>query len=260
MGNGFCRFWSWGEFFMKRKKKRIRTRWNIKVFVIYAVTLFFIIFGIKTAVVKIAELIQGRVEAQSQEETDVTAEEETEKNADFPGAPPFTVDLLDINEYSRPGIALEKINGIVIHYTANPKSTAKQNRDYFEGLKDSHETKASSHFVVGIKGEIVQCIPSSEISYASNSRNSDTLSIECCHKDKSGKFTKETYQSLVELVGWLCQRFGLTSEQVIRHYDVTGKNCPKYFVEHEDEWEQFKKDVDVQIAVVEQEVETASQQ
>ena len=214
---------------MKRKKKRIRTRWNIKVFVIYAVTLFFIIFGIKTAVVKIAELIQGRVEAQSQEETDVTAEEETEKNADFPGAPPFTVDLLDINEYSRPGIALEKINGIVIHYTANPKSTAKQNRDYFEGLKDSHETKASSHFVVGIKGEIVQCIPSSEISYASNSRNSDTLSIECCHK-------------------------------VIRHYDVTGKNCPKYFVEHEDEWEQFKKDVDVQIAVVEQEVETASQQ
>ena len=47
---------------------------------------------------------------------------------------------------------------------------------------------------------------------------------------------------------------------VIRHYDVTGKNCPKYFVEHEDEWEQFKKDVDVQIAVVEQEVETASQQ
>ena len=113
---------------------------------------------------------------------------------------------------------------------------------------------------MGIKGEIVQCIPSSEISYASNSRNSDTLSIECCHKDKSGKFTQETYQSLVELVGWLCQRFGLTSEQVIRHYDVTGKNCPKYFVEHEDEWEQFKKDVDVQIAVVEQEVETASQQ
>ena len=197
-------FWYWGEFFMKRKKKRIRTRWNIKVLVIYAVTLFFIIFGIKTAVVKVAGLIQSRTEEQYQEDIEEAAEEtaeETEKNADFPGAPPFTVDLLDINEYSRPGIALEKINGIVIHYTANPKSTAKQNRDYFEGLKDSHETKASSHFVVGIKGEIVQCIPSSEISYASNSRNSDTLSIECCHKDKSGKFTKETYQSLVELVG-----------------------------------------------------------
>ena len=89
---------------MKRKKKRIRTRWNIKVFVIYAVTLFFIIFGVKTAVVKIAELIQGRVEAQSQEETDVTAEERNGKKRRLPGAPPFTVDLLDINEYSRPGI------------------------------------------------------------------------------------------------------------------------------------------------------------
>ena len=255
-------FWYWGEFFMKRKKKRMRRRWNIKVLVIYGVSLFFIIFGVKTAVVKVVGLIQSRTEEQYQEDIEEAEEEEEEtaNNADFPGAPLFTVDLLDINEYSRPGIALEKINGIVIHYTANPKSTAKQNRDYFEGLKDSHETKASSHFVVGIKGEIVQCIPSSEISYASNSRNSDTLSIECCHKDKSGKFTKETYQSLVELVGWLCQRFGLTSEQVIRHYDVTGKNCPKYFVEHEDEWEQFKKDVDVQIAVVEQEVETASQQ
>ena len=249
-----------GRVFYETKEKKNQNKMEYKGIRYLCSDFIFHYFWDKTAVVKIAELIQGRVEAQSQEETDVTAEEETEKNADFPGAPPFTVDLLDINEYSRPGIALEKINGIVIHYTANPKSTAKQNRDYFEGLKDSHETKASSHFVVGIKGEIVQCIPSSEISYASNSRNSDTLSIECCHKDKSGKFTKETYQSLVELVGWLCQRFGLTSEQVIRHYDVTGKNCPKYFVEHEDEWEQFKKDVDVQIAVVEQEVETASQQ
>ena len=212
---------------MKRKKKRIRTRWNIKVLVIYAVTLFFIIFGIKTAVVKVAGLIQSRTEEQYQEDIEEAAEEtaeETANNADFPGAPPFTVDLLDINEYSRPGIALEKINGIVIHYTANPKSTAKQNRDYFEGLKDSHETKASSHFVVGIKGEIVQCIPSSEISYASNSRNSDTLSIECCHKDKSGKFTKETYQSLVELVGWLLQRSGISRRlcllRVLHHTEL----------------------------------------
>ena len=243
---------------MKRKKKRARVRWNIKVLFIYAVALFFIIFGIKTAVVKVIRMVQG---GQQEEEVEETSEEEVKKeNEDFPGAPPFTVDLLDVNEYSRPGIALEKINGIVIHYTANPGSTAQQNRDYFEGLKDSHETKASSHFVVGIKGEIVQCIPSSEISYASNSRNSDTISIECCHKDKSGKFTKATYRSLVKLVGWLCQRFGLTSDQVIRHYDVTGKNCPKYFVEHEDKWEQFKKDVDAQIPVVEEKVESANQE
>ena len=241
-------FWYWGEFFMKRKKKRIRTRWNIKVFVIYAVTLFFIIFGIKTAVVKIAELIQGRVEAQSQEETDVTAEEETEKNADFPGAPPFTVDLLDINEYSRPGIALEKINGIVIHYTANPKSTAKQNRDYFENLKDTHTTKVSSNFVIGLVGEIIQCIPTSEIAYASNSRNIDTVSIECCHPDETGKFTDATYDSLVQLTAFLCSKFNLTENDVIRHYDITGKDCPKYFVENEAAWETFRSDVGAVLA------------
>ena len=70
------------------------------------------------------------------------------RNHSFVGAPPFDVELLDINEYSRPGIPLEEIKGIVIHYTANPGSTAQNNRDYFEGLKDSHETKVSSHFVV----------------------------------------------------------------------------------------------------------------
>ena len=176
------------------------------------------------------------------------------RNESFVGAPPFDVELLDVNEYSRPGIPLEQINGIVIHYTANPGSTAQNNRDYFEGLKDSHETKASSHFVVGIEGEIVQCIPSSEIAYASNSRNSDTLSIECCHPDETGKFTDATYTSLVRLTGWLCYRFNLTSEDVIRHYDVTGKICPKYYVDHPEAWEQFKTDVGEQIKVVEQEV------
>ena len=176
------------------------------------------------------------------------------RNHSFVGAPPFDVELLDINEYSRPGIPLEEINGIVIHYTANPGSTAQNNRDYFEGLKDSHETKVSSHFVVGIEGEIIQCIPSSEIAYASNSRNSDTLSIECCHTDETGKFTEATYTSLVRLTGWLCYRFNLTSQDVIRHYDVTGKICPKYFVDHPEAWEQFKADVGEQIKVVEQEV------
>ncbi len=37
------------------------------------------------------------------------------------------------------------------------------------------------------------------------------------------------------------QRFGLTGQDVIRHYDVTGKICPKYFVEHEDAWEQLRR-------------------
>ena len=158
-------------------------------------------------------------------------------------APDFEVQLLTPNAYSRPQLTLEKVDGIVVHYTANPGTSAKQNHDYFEGLKDSKITKASSHFIIGTEGEIIQCIPSSEIAYASNNRNNDTLSIECCHLDETGQFTQETYDSLVHLTAWLCGKFDLTTEDVIRHYDVTGKACPLYFVEHEDAWEKFLLDV-----------------
>lgn len=157
--------------------------------------------------------------------------------------PELDVQLLTVNPYSRPGTKTGKINGIVIHYTANPGSTARQNRDYFEGLKDSHETKASSHFVVGLDGEIVQCIPTWEVAYASNDRNSDTVSIETCHPKKDGKYTKETYRSMVKLTAWLCKKFDLNENDVIRHYDVTGKICPKYFVENEEAWKKFLEDV-----------------
>ena len=162
--------------------------------------------------------------------------------------PEIDVQLLDVNPYSRPGTEIEKINGIVVHYTANPGSTAQENRDYFNGLKDSHETEASSNFIVGLNGEIIQCVPTWEMAYASNSRNIDTVSIECCHPDESGKFTDETYRSLVQLTAWLCVKFDLTEEQVIRHYDVTGKNCPRYFVENEEAWEEFKTNVGGAIA------------
>ena len=157
--------------------------------------------------------------------------------------PDIDVQLLDINPYSRPGTETEEITGIVVHYTANPGSTAQNNRDYFNGLKDSHETEASSNFIVGLDGEIIQCVPTWEMAYASNSRNIDTVSIECCHPDETGKFTDETYRSLVQLTAWLCVKFNLTQDQVIRHYDVTGKNCPKYFVENKEAWDQFKQDV-----------------
>lgn len=161
--------------------------------------------------------------------------------------PDLDVELLTVNPYSRPGTALTQVNGIVIHYTANPGATAIANRNYFENLKDTHTTKASAHFIVGLEGEIVQCIPTAEIAYASNDRNSDTLSIECCYEKDDGSFNRETYESVIRLTAWLCNKFGLTSEQVIRHYDVTGKLCPLYYVEHEDAWQQFKADVDTAI-------------
>ncbi len=157
--------------------------------------------------------------------------------------PQIDVQLLTSNPYSRPQTKLKKVKGLVIHYVANPGTTAQQNRNYFEGLKDSKITKASSHFIIGLDGEIIQCIPSGEIAYASNERNEDTLSIECCHPDATGKFNQETYDSLVHLTAWLCGKFDLTTRDVIRHYDVTGKQCPLYYVENPKAWQQFLTDV-----------------
>lgn len=163
------------------------------------------------------------------------------------GAPYIDVELLTPNSYSRPQIPIEQVNYIAIHYTANPGSTAMSNRNYFENLATTQENKVSSHFVIGLDGEVVQCIPTSEMSYATNSRNVDTLSIECCHLDDTGQFNEATYSSAVKLTAWLCTRFGLTADQVIRHYDVTGKDCPKYYVENPDAWIQMKSDIAAQI-------------
>lgn len=163
------------------------------------------------------------------------------------GAPYIDVQLLTPNEYSRPQIPMNEVNYIAIHYTANPGATAMDNRNYFENLATTHDTKVSSHFVVGLEGEVVQCIPTAEISYATNERNVDTISIECCHMNETGAFEEATYDSVVKLAAWLCTRFGLTQEDVIRHYDVTGKNCPKYYVENPDAWEQMKADIAAQI-------------
>ena len=152
-------------------------------------------------------------------------------------------ELLEVNEYSRPGTELEQVNGIVIHYVGNPGTTAQQNRSYFAGLAQSGETYASSHFLVGLDGEIIQCVPLDEIAYCSSQRNVDTISIECCHPDAEGKFNEATYQSLLKLTRWLMDTYDLTTEQVIRHYDVTGKECPLYYVRHPDAWQQFLTDL-----------------
>ena len=165
------------------------------------------------------------------------------------GAPYIDVELLTPNSYSRPQIPIEQVNYIAIHYTANPGSTAMSNRNYFENLATTQENKVSSHFVVGLEGEVVQCIPTSEMSYATNSRNVDTISIECCHPDETGQFNDATYSSAVKLTAWLCTRFGLDTDQVIRHYDVTGKDCPKYYVENPDAWFRMKADIAAQIQV-----------
>lgn len=147
--------------------------------------------------------------------------------------------FIAVDGHSRTGNKMSKVNDIVIHYVANPGSSAKANRDYFA----SSQSRVSAHFVVGLNGEVIQCIPLDEESSASNRRNPDTISIEVCHPDKSGRFNDKTYGALIQLAAWLCNEFHLDEEHLIRHYDVTGKNCPKYYVDHPSAWKQLKEDV-----------------
>lgn len=174
---------------------------------------------------------------------------------------PYTVDLKAVevpdwvkqefirkNIFSRPDVSRRKINNIMLHYVANPGSSAEGNRNYFDSLADQDSqkggTSTSSHFIVGLEGEVIQCIPINEIAYANAPRNEDTLSIEVCHPDDTGKYSDATYESVVRLTAWLCTQLKLKSSDVVRHYDINGKLCPKYYVEHEEEWKQLRKDID----------------
>ncbi len=153
-------------------------------------------------------------------------------------------DYLTVNPWSRPGTELRKISAVVIHYVGNPGTTAQANRNYFESLSSGKTgTYASAHFVVGLDGEVLSCVPLTEVAYASNSRNDDSVAIEVCHPDETGKFSDVTYARAVELTAWLCREFDLDPEtEVIRHYDVSGKECPLYYVENSRAWDDFRAD------------------
>jgi N-acetylmuramoyl-L-alanine amidase len=169
---------------------------------------------------------------------------------------------LTINPYSRPGILLQAAKGIVIHWVANPKTTAEQNRDYFECLKNQKPGNglryASSHFIIGLEGEVVQCLLENEAGYHVGAQeytdralrelsaypNNCTIGIELCHTNWEGEFTDKTIMAAHELTRELCQRYNLGRNNVYRHFDITGKECPRYFVAHEDQWGNFLENLE----------------
>ncbi len=150
--------------------------------------------------------------------------------------------------------------GIVIHYVGNPNSTAVNNRNYFES--GSGGNGVSAHYIVGLQGEIVQCVPETECaqhagkSYGTQweaqakKNNSTYMGIEVCHPDASGKFNVDSYSALVELCADICTRYNFTQIDVYRHYDVTGKKCPMYYVNNQQAWETML--VDIGMAIIRQ--------
>ena len=167
-------------------------------------------------------------------------------------------DLLTINEYSRPGLKLNKVQGVVVHWVANPNTSAKANRNFFENRRNGKSGYGSAHYIIDLDGSVILAIPPEEVAYhvgAESYRseavkrlgtypNGTTLGIECTHVDWNGKMTSETYETLVLLCADLCKKYNLNPlTDLYRHYDITGKLCHKWFVDHPTEWESFKQKV-----------------
>ncbi|MDO5539238.1 MAG: peptidoglycan recognition family protein [Eubacteriales bacterium] len=235
----------------KRKQKR-RAAWvRMEKGILLALPVLLVIWGISRLLPEKDPESEIKQEL-TEEYTEAVKETETEnERRNHVPQPDIDVQLLSINEFSRPGEETEEIRKIVVHYIGNPGTSAQQNRDYFESLKDLQNASMSSNFIIGMEGEIIECVPPGEVAYASKSMNYYSISVENCHPDTSGKFTDATYRSCVHLVAYLLEEYGLEREDIIRHYDVTGKKCPLYYVENEDRWEKFKDDV---MAYIEEEV------
>lgn len=150
------------------------------------------------------------------------------------------------------------IKYIVIHYTANDGDHDEGNAHYFK----HNIVKASAHYFVD-DDSITQSVPDNYIAWAVGGKkynntsitgggkfygkctNSNSISIELCDTIRDGKieFTAATVKQAVELTKNLMDLYGISKKNVIRHFDVTGKVCPKPFVEHKEEWENFKKKI-----------------
>jgi N-acetylmuramoyl-L-alanine amidase CwlA len=145
-------------------------------------------------------------------------------------------------EHGRPGTKLDAVKGVVIHYNGVPGGTLDGIRNYFERGAEGNRT--SAHYGVGLDGAIQRWVPESERAMHCGAGNGLCIGIENLHPAADGKFTDATYAACAALTADIMKRHGLTKrEQILRHYDVTGKMCPLYYVNHADEWTQFQDTV-----------------
>ena len=65
----------------------------------------------------------------------------------------------------------------------------------------------------------------------------------CSKKDSNGQYyiNQKTQNNAAELVKWLMKKYDIPIENVLRHYDVTGKLCPEPFAKNQKLWLDFKQ-------------------
>jgi len=171
--------------------------------------------------------------------------------------------FLTLGRGGRPGTKIIP-DAVVIHWTANRNKGADAiaNRNYFENHPDD---KVSAHYIVD-DHQVVQCIPENEMAYHVGAKsykpaalallgknpNAKTIGIEMC-VNEDGNFHM-TYNNTVKLTALILKKYGWKTNKLWRHYDITGKDCPVFFVVNGEAqklgfanageaWGQFIKDV-----------------
>lgn len=153
----------------------------------------------------------------------------------------------DDYNYKRTGRKLTDIKYIVIHYTANINDTPKNNCTYFAREK----VECSAHYFVRDR-DIMQSVPLTHAAFAVGDKsninkasmhglitNANSVSIECCGSIETTDASAQTRRTAAELAATLCIYLKLKPDRVFRHYDVSGKICPKWAVVEPKEWFDF---------------------
>ena len=149
--------------------------------------------------------------------------------------------------------SIRQLKGIIAHWTANPGwgANAMANRNYF----NTTTRYASAHYIVDDQS-IVQCMPDYEVAFHVGARtykplgeqmrennltpNYFTIGFEMC-VNADGNW-EQTYLNSVDLARYLLNKYNFTINDLYRHYDITGKLCPRMMIEEKD-WQKFKQDV-----------------
>ena len=123
-----------------------------------------------------------------------------------------------------------------MHYTANDGDSDESNGRYFQRPLNP---VASAHYFVD-DDSITRSVPDDYVAYHCGAyqykhpscRNANSIGIEMCDAKRDGKVmaTEKTIQNAAELVYQLCKQYKIPYDHIIRHYDVTGKLCPAYWV------------------------------
>ena len=139
---------------------------------------------------------------------------------------------------------LSDIAYLVVHYTGNRGDTAKNNADYFA----REVTGTSAHYFVD-ENEVWQSVPDNHaawhcgtkgVYYHPACRNANSIGVEVCMLDKHGKLRQGSVDRAAALVRELMQRYSIPPDRVVRHYDVTHKQCPAPMVQNPALWQAFK--------------------